>query len=309
MDIETAAFTIELTIQQIPFDDIEFNQHLFVTNTADCLSNHLKYGDKLIEINGEPVSSLDIFEDIIQDLLHSKISCRFERTICKHPDLIPIYEINRNTLKYLNMIDGYIYFGVQLATSDDCKEMGLYLKHYQSKVLITKVTPNLMASKCLIAGDHIIAVNELRVSNKHICHDKLVKVLRKFNTAVLVIERPISDLAKEWTLKALNSRIDNPASVKMKADVRDIAMKVKNEIILSDKHDTQPIKSILIKNPPDEYPRGEDAPTVTFDEETTEYSIGTDVSSSKKLKKVKKPTKARTLENKKRRKKRRRKFC
>uniref|UniRef100_A0A0K0EI50 PDZ domain-containing protein n=1 Tax=Strongyloides stercoralis TaxID=6248 RepID=A0A0K0EI50_STRER len=308
MDIEKIIFTVELTVQQLPLNDIELNQHLFVTDVGEYFINHLKFGDKLIRVNDECISTIDLFEEIMEDLLYTQITCHFERTISKHNDIIPIYEIEKKSLKFLDMKDGYIYFGVKLSITNESECMGLYLKHYQSKVLITKLTPNFETSKCLSVGDHIVAVNELRVSNKHICHDKLIKMLRKFNYAILIIERPISDEAKKWTYKALSSRIDNPASIKMKADVRDIAMKIKNEMILSDDNYEKTVKSILIKNPPAEYPNGEDVPTVTFEKETTEFNIGTDVSSNKKLKKVKKPTKARILVNKKTKKKRR-KFC
>uniref|UniRef100_A0A0K0FKZ5 PDZ domain-containing protein n=1 Tax=Strongyloides venezuelensis TaxID=75913 RepID=A0A0K0FKZ5_STRVS len=308
MDIETTVFTVNLTVQQLPFDDIEFNQHLFVTDVAECFSNHLKFGDKLIQINDEVVSTIELFEEIMEDLLNTNVTYHFERILCRHRDMIPIYEVDKETLQFLNMIDGYIYFGVRFNITNESGCMGLYLKHYQSKVLVTKVIPNFEAAKCLSIGDHIVSVNKLRVSNKYICHDKLVKTLRKFNSAILIIERPVSEIAKEWTYKALTSRIDNPTSVKMKSDVRDIAMKIKNEMILSDNRCEKPVKSILIKNPPIEYPFGDDVPSVTFEEETQQYNIGTDVSSSKKLKKVKKPTKARTLENKKSKKKRR-KFC
>ncbi|CEF63145.1 PDZ domain-containing protein [Strongyloides ratti] len=308
MDLEIIIFTVELTIQQLPFDDIELNQHLFVTGVAEYFINHLKIGDKLIQINDEYVSTIDIFEEIMEDLLCKQVTCHFERIVCKNNDLIPIYEIESKSLQFVDMKEGYIYFGFRLTITNENECMGFYLKHYQSKVLITKLTPNFKLSRCLSVGDHIIAVNELRVSNKHICHDKLIKMLRQYNCAILIIERPISNEAKKWTYKALNSRLDNPASVKMKADVRDIAMKIKNEMILCDSGYEKTVKSILIKNPPTEYPSGDDTPTVTFEKETTEFNIGTDVSASKKLKKVKKPTKARILENKKPKKKKR-KFC
>lgn len=110
----------------------------------------------------------------------------------------------------------------------DGPKIGLGIKDFQNRVLVSRCEANSLSAGCLKVGDHIIDVDGQPVSNKKVCRDLLLIALRERNFVTLVVERPESMEAKYWVQNALTA--STLPSVSMSSDVQEIAARQREKM-------------------------------------------------------------------------------
>lgn len=102
-------------------------------------------------------------------------------------------------------------------------KLGLGIKHYQNRVLVSRCDPNSLAAQQLQIGDHLIDIDGTPVTDKDVCRQLLLKSLQKQRYVTSVVERPDTMEAKHWVQSALAASAAQAPSVAMNSDVREIA--------------------------------------------------------------------------------------
>ncbi|MFH4976362.1 hypothetical protein AB6A40_003071 [Gnathostoma spinigerum] len=92
-----------------------------------------------------------------------------------------------------------------------------------NRVLVSRVDEGSLAASSLQVHDRICDINGTAVSDKDVCRNLLVRSLQKQRYVTMVIERPVSPEAIEWSKNALVASLMQPPSVAMASDVREIA--------------------------------------------------------------------------------------
>lgn len=87
-----------------------------------------------------------------------------------------------------------------------------------------------MSAKCLVGGDRIVDVNGTPVTDKDVARTMLLKALQKDKTVSLLIERAISEDAKEKIMFAMNQSEMQPPSVAMASDILGIINRQKTKM-------------------------------------------------------------------------------
>lgn len=65
-------------------------------------------------------------------------------------------------------------------------KLGLGIKHYQNRVLVSRCDPKSIAAKYLEVGDHLIDIDGKPVTDKDVCRQMLVKGLQVCHTITYV---------------------------------------------------------------------------------------------------------------------------
>ncbi|CAJ0586731.1 unnamed protein product, partial [Mesorhabditis spiculigera] len=125
--------------------------------------------------------------------------------------------------------EGFTYHFVEIIFKKGLK-FGLGIKHYQNKVIVSKVDDGSLSALHLKVLDRIWDINGQAVSDKDVCRDLLVKSLQKNRKADMVIERPSTKEANETMQKALNASQMQPPSVAMGSDIREIVAKQQKRV-------------------------------------------------------------------------------
>ncbi|CEF69635.1 PDZ domain-containing protein [Strongyloides ratti] len=172
--------------------------------------------------------------------------------------------------------DGYKYELITINLIKD-KKLGLRIRHFQNRVLVSSVEPLSICSAHLKTGDHICDIDGLRVTDKNVCKKLLTSLLKTNKKVSLVIERPDTPETIQWANKVLEAPELQQPSVKMSEDVVKIAMRERSRL----KSYGPPEKSLLRR---DNYLIDK---TVTFEENIYEYKITSDYD-GKKLRSVRK---------------------
>lgn len=126
--------------------------------------------------------------------------------------------------------EGYVYEMATLVWVQNGPKLGLGIKHFQNRVLVSRVDPGSLAEKCLVLGDHLCDVDGIPVTDKDVARDLLVKNIQEKGKVTFVVERPDSIEAKQWAKNALATNILQPPSVQMNDDVRNIAAKYRSAL-------------------------------------------------------------------------------
>ncbi|KIH44912.1 hypothetical protein ANCDUO_25055, partial [Ancylostoma duodenale] len=82
-------------------------------------------------------------------------------------------------------------------------KLGLGIKHFQNRVLVSRCDPGSLSSTQLAVGDHIIDIDGVPVTDKDVARDLLIKALQEKKEVSAVVERPETMEAKHWTQQAL----------------------------------------------------------------------------------------------------------
>ncbi|VDO42744.1 unnamed protein product, partial [Onchocerca flexuosa] len=123
-------------------------------------------------------------------------------------------------------------------------KLGLGIKHYQNRVLVSRTDQNSLAAQFLLVGDHIIDIDGRPVSDKDVCRELLLKSFQTQRFATMVIERPETMEARHWVQSALASSSAQAPSVAMNSDVREIAARERQKL----KKNLMPKKSCMRKS-------------------------------------------------------------
>ncbi|CEF69099.1 PDZ domain-containing protein [Strongyloides ratti] len=236
---------------------------------------NLQIGDQIIALNGTKLKDHNHFYHLLR-FAHPMAYIRVIRDDKRAQDMLSKITIPQERERNIMRRDGYIY---QLAIISVVKgrKLGLGIRHFQNRVLVSKTDTGSIASDHLKVGDHICDVEGMPVTDKDVCRKLLITQLQENKKVSLVIERPDCTEAKEWARKALETPVLEPPSVRMNEDVKDIAIKERARI----KGYTPPQKTLLAKKPI------EDTRNICFDDNVIEHQIISD-NEGRQLRRVRK---------------------
>uniref|UniRef100_A0A7E4VI20 PDZ domain-containing protein n=1 Tax=Panagrellus redivivus TaxID=6233 RepID=A0A7E4VI20_PANRE len=182
----------------------------------------LKMGDQIVKLNGTQVRDTNHF---FQLLRFAPPSARLTiiRDEKKAEELEAKVHIPVERAKYIQRRDGFVYNMVKIEWKAGGPKLGLGIKHYQNRVLVSRCDPGSLAAQHLAIGDHIIDIDSQPVTDKDVARGFLLKSLQAQGFVTCVVERPESMEAKHWTQQALTVSAAQPPSVAMNSDVREIA--------------------------------------------------------------------------------------
>jgi len=181
-------------------------------------------GDYIVQVNNSAVKSIEEFEQAVMHfgpILHIQVSRGLKTS---EVQLLPP-EREKNVQRK----DGYSYQMVQIDYQKGCK-FGLGIKHFQNKVLVSRVDAGSLSAKSLALGDRIVDINGTPVTDKDVARNMLMRSLQKTRTVSLVIERAEMQEAKDIVGNALRVSEMQPPSVAMASDVQDILKRQKEKM-------------------------------------------------------------------------------
>ncbi|VDO72758.1 unnamed protein product [Heligmosomoides polygyrus] len=197
----------------------------------------LKIGDQIIKVNGQPISDQNNFFKALR-FAPPLARLTIIRDQKKAEELESRMRIPEARAKLIQRRDGYMYFMAKLVWVPHGPKLGLGIKHFQNRVLVSRCDPGSLSATQLAIGDHIIDIDGVPVTDKDVARDLLIKALQEKKEVSSVIERPETMEAKHWTQQALTTQ---PPSVQMNSDVRAIAARErarlkqpKQNIVISD---------------------------------------------------------------------------
>ncbi|OZC06895.1 PDZ/DHR/GLGF domain protein [Onchocerca flexuosa] len=203
----------------------------------------LKVGDQILKVNDEIVRDTDHFYQLLR-FAPPIASILLVRDAKKAAELEAKVHIPPERAKFILRRDGYTYFLSRIDWKPGGPKLGLGIKHYQNRVLVSRTDQNSLAAQFLLVGDHIIDIDGRPVSDKDVCRELLLKSFQTQRFATMVIERPETMEARHWVQSALASSSAQAPSVAMNSDVREIAARERQKL----KKNLMPKKSCMRKS-------------------------------------------------------------
>ncbi|KAF8383655.1 hypothetical protein PRIPAC_72797 [Pristionchus pacificus] len=173
----------EMTIE-IPMEEGEPlgatpNDKMIVTKVqAGTVSEgKLKIGDQILRVN----------DTVIKDTHHFFALLRFAppcarlaifRDEKKAEELASRVHIPADRERNITRRDGFSYELVKMTWKAGGPKLGLGIKHFQNRVLVSKTDPASISAECLKIGDHIVDINGQPVTDKDVARGILVKGLQ-----------------------------------------------------------------------------------------------------------------------------------
>ncbi|CAB3406536.1 unnamed protein product [Caenorhabditis bovis] len=200
------------------------NDKLVITKiqSGTIADGKLRIGDQVKKVNGTECKNMN---DFFRALRFAAPVARLTvvRDEKKAEELEARVHIPEDRAKIIQRREGYIYEMATLTWVQNGPKLGLGIKHFQNRVLVSRVDPGSLAEKCLVVGDHLCDVDGVPVTDKDVARDLLVKNIQERGKVTFVVERPDSIEAKQWAKNALATNLMQPPSVQMNEDVRNIA--------------------------------------------------------------------------------------
>ncbi|CAI4225215.1 unnamed protein product [Auanema sp. JU1783] len=219
------------------------NEKLVITRVQkDSIAyDKLKIGDQIQELNGKKVTDCNHFFKLLRTA-PPEATITLIRDEKKAAELQSRMHIPEERAKTLIRRDGFSYLIAKINWTQGGPKFGLGIKHYQNRVLVSRCDPGSVVSESLMVGDHILDVDSFRVTDKDVARDLLIKSLTRTGSVTCVIERPETTEAKAWTQQALSAQTNQPPSITLSSDVRNIAQRERTRLA----ENKQPARSILV---------------------------------------------------------------
>jgi len=190
---------------------------------------HLKVGDQVIKVNGTMVRDNNHFYQLLR-FAPPLARITVVRDHKKAEELEAKMNIPEDRARFIQRRDGYNYQLVKFDWKRDGRKIGLGIKHYQNRVLVSRIDPGSLAQDYLALGDHVIDIDSRPVTDKDVAREFLIKGLTANGFVTMVVERPESMEAKHWITSALNASSVQPPSVAMNEDVCQIAARQRERV-------------------------------------------------------------------------------
>ncbi|VDN29473.1 unnamed protein product [Gongylonema pulchrum] len=203
----------------------------------------LKVGDQILKVNDTVVRDCNHFYQLLR-FAPPVASISLIRDEKKAAELEAKVHIPPERAKLIVRRDGYTYFLVRIDWKPGGMKLGLGIKHYQNRVLVSRCDPNSLAAQHLLVGDHLIDIDGRPVTDKDVCRELLLKSLQERHYVTMVVERPETLEARHWVQNALIASAAQTPSVPMNSDVREIAARERERL----KKPTAPKKSCMRKS-------------------------------------------------------------
>ncbi|KHJ95712.1 PDZ/DHR/GLGF domain protein, partial [Oesophagostomum dentatum] len=200
------------------------NDKLIITKVQNgtIAEGKLRIGDQIIKVNGQPISDQNNFFKALR-FAPPVAKLTIIRDQKKAEELEARVRIPEARAKLIQRRDGYVYFLAKLVWQPSGPKLGLGIKHFQNRVLVSRCDVGSLSATQLAVGDHIIDIDGVPVTDKDVARDLLIKALQEKREVTSVVERPDTMEAKHWTQQALVTQVCQPPSVQMNSDVRAIA--------------------------------------------------------------------------------------
>lgn len=189
----------------------------------------LKIGDQIVKLNNTVVQDCDHFFRLLRFappcatitlIRDEKKAAEIEAKVLIPPD----------RAKLITRRDGYMYFLARINWQPGGPKLGLGIKHYQNRVLVSRCDPGSLASQHLQIGDHLIDIDGHPVTDKDVCRELFLKTLQTNCSVTTVVERPETMEARHWVQNALAASAAQAPSVAMNSDVRAIAARERQKL-------------------------------------------------------------------------------
>uniref|UniRef100_A0A0N4Z4U3 PDZ domain-containing protein n=1 Tax=Parastrongyloides trichosuri TaxID=131310 RepID=A0A0N4Z4U3_PARTI len=236
---------------------------------------NLHIGDHIIALNGTKLKDHNHFYHLLR-FAPPMANITVIRDDKKSQDMLAKITIPHERERNIMRREGYIY-QLAILNLEMGRKLGLGIRHFQNRVLVSKTDPGSIAHDQLKVGDHICDVEGMPVTDKDVCRKLLIAQLQENRKVTLVIERPDCAEAKEWARKALETPVLEPPSVRMNDDVKAIAMRERAKI----KSYTIPQKKLLTRTP------SSNSRCISFEENVVEHQIISD-NEGRQLRRVRK---------------------
>lgn len=179
-------------------------------------------GDQVVKVNGTAIRDTNHFFQLLR-FAPPVARLSIVRDEKKAEELEAKVHIPAERAKFIQRRNGFTYELVKIVWKPGGPKLGLGIKHFQNRVLVSRADPGSLAASQLLIGDHIIDIDGKPVTDKDVARQFLLKSLQAQGFVTCVIERPESMEAKHWTQQALTVSAEQPPSVAMNSDVREIA--------------------------------------------------------------------------------------
>uniref|UniRef100_A0AAF5PSS0 PDZ domain-containing protein n=2 Tax=Wuchereria bancrofti TaxID=6293 RepID=A0AAF5PSS0_WUCBA len=189
----------------------------------------LKVGDQILKVNDTIVRDTDHFYQLLR-FAPPVASIILVRDAKKAAELEAKVHIPPERARLIIRRDGYTYFVARIDWKPGGPKLGLGIKHYQNRVLVSRADQNSLAAQQLLIGDHIIDIDGRPVTDKDVCRELLLKSLQSQRFVTMVIERPETMEARHWVQSALAASAAQAPSVAMNSDVREIAARERQKL-------------------------------------------------------------------------------
>ncbi|VIO89756.1 PDZ domain containing protein [Brugia malayi] len=190
---------------------------------------NLKIGDQVLKLNNTIVQNCDHFFQLLR-FAPPCATITLVRDEKKAAELEAKVLIPPDRAKLITRRDGYMYFVARLEWKPGGPKLGLGIKHYQNRVLVSRCDPGSLASQQLQVGDHLIDIDGHPVTDKDVCRELLLKSLQANRFVTTVVERPETMEARHWVQGALAASVAQAPSVAMNSDVRAIAARERQKL-------------------------------------------------------------------------------
>uniref|UniRef100_A0AC35THJ9 PDZ domain-containing protein n=1 Tax=Rhabditophanes sp. KR3021 TaxID=114890 RepID=A0AC35THJ9_9BILA len=137
----------------------------------------IQIGDKILTLNGAIVKDPNHFYNLLR-FVRNEASITVERDDNRSQKMHGKIMIPADRMRNIQNRDGYLYF---LATVNlqEGKKLGLGIRHFQNRVLVSKCEPGSISDEILKIGDHVCDVQQIVVTDKDVCRRLLVTSLQE----------------------------------------------------------------------------------------------------------------------------------
>jgi len=242
------------------------DEHLIIQRiqSQTIAEGKLMIGDQILKIRGINIRDLNHFYQLMR---YAPPLANF--TILRNVHKVPAIDSNipPEREKIINRRSGFIYILAEV-TVPKGETLGLFLKSYQNRVLVSRIGLGTHAAGHIMRLDHIIDVDGSPVSDKRVADGLIKQSIWTRGCFTCVIARPTTGATKEKIEEDLVV-INNPPSERLNLDVRRIAEMERHR--LSTAND-QPIP--ILRAPDAPVPTN---PSVSFNETANQlFNIGND---------------------------------
>ncbi|EFO21591.1 hypothetical protein LOAG_06900 [Loa loa] len=190
---------------------------------------NLKIGDQVLKLNNTVVRDCDHFFQLLR-FAPPCATITLVRDEKKAAELEAKVHIPPDRAKLITRRDGYMYFVARIEWKPGGPRLGLGIKHYQNRVLVSRCDPGSLSSQQLQVGDHLIDIDGHPVTDKDVCRELLLKCLQANRSVTTIVERPETLEARYWVQNALAASTAQAPSVAMNSDVRAIAARERQKL-------------------------------------------------------------------------------
>jgi hypothetical protein len=230
----------EIVIVEIPMDEGDPlgatpDAHLVIIQVQKetLADGRLQVGDKIVSVNDrEPKDAPHFFHLLNASAREqNKAVLRVRRDSSRATELNAHNMIPAERARFIQRREGFLYKMVSVAYQRGIK-LGLCIKQRQNHVLVSRINPGTLSARVFQVLDQILDIDGQPVTDSTVTETAIRDGFRRRQFFTAVIARPTSAEARKQVeeelsrpTQQLEPQNDEEPSVRMAADVRDIALR------------------------------------------------------------------------------------